>query len=36
MDALEKAAQTGNKKMVESLSHKLLDACGVCYEGFKR
>ena len=36
MDTLEQAAQTGNKKMIQSLTHKLLDACVVCYGGYKR
>jgi len=35
-DALEKAAEAGNKKSVKDLAHKLLDACVVCHERFKK
>jgi cytochrome c556 len=35
-EALEKAAETGNKKVVKDQTHKLLDACVVCHERFKK
>ena len=35
-EALEKAAEAGNKKMVKDQTHKLLDACVVCHERFKK
>ena len=35
-DALEKAAEAGNKKVVKDQTHKLLDACVVCHERFKK
>ena len=35
-EVLEKAAATGNKKVVQEQIHKLLDACVVCHEGFKK
>jgi soluble cytochrome b562 len=35
-EALEKAAEAGNKKLVKDLTHKLLDACVVCHERFKK
>ena len=33
---LEKAAEAGNKKIVKDQTHKLLDACVVCHERFKK
>ena len=35
-EALEKAAEAGNKKVVKDQIHKLLDACVVCHERFKK
>jgi cytochrome c556 len=35
-EALEKAAETGNKQVVKDQTHKLLDACVVCHERFKK
>ncbi len=36
VEALEKAAVAGDKKEVKNLTHKLLDACVVCHERFKK
>lgn len=33
---LEKAAEAGNNKVVKDQTHKLLDACVVCHERFKK
>lgn len=33
---LEKGAEAGNKKVVKEQTHKLLDACVVCHEGYKK
>jgi len=35
-EVLEKAADAGNKKVVKDQTHKLLDACVVCHERFKK
>jgi soluble cytochrome b562 len=35
-EVLEKAAEAGNKKVVKDQTHKLLDACVVCHERFKK
>ncbi len=35
-EAIEKAAEAGNKNLVKDLTHKLLDACVVCHERFKK
>ena len=35
-DAFEKAAEAGNKKVVKDQTHKLVDACVVCHERFKK
>jgi cytochrome c556 len=35
-EVLEKAAETGDKKIVQAQTHKLLDACVVCHERFKK
>jgi cytochrome c556 len=35
-EKLEKAAEAGNKKVVLDQTHKLLDACVVCHERFKK
>jgi cytochrome c556 len=35
-EILEKAAEAGNKKVVKDQTHKLLDACVVCHERFKK
>ncbi len=35
-EALERAAESGNKKMVQVQTHKLLDACVVCHERFRK
>jgi cytochrome c556 len=34
--ALEKAAEKGQKKIVKDQTHKLLDNCVVCHEGFRK
>jgi cytochrome c556 len=34
--ALEKAAEKGQKKVVKDQTHKLLDDCVVCHEGFRK
>jgi cytochrome c556 len=34
--ALEKAAKKGQKKVVKDHTHKLLDDCVVCHEGFRK
>lgn len=34
--ALEKAAEKGLKKVVKNHTHKLLDDCVVCHEGFRK
>lgn len=34
--ALEKAAEKGQKKVVKDQTHKLLDNCVVCHEGFRK
>jgi cytochrome c556 len=36
MEVLAKAAEEGNKNLVLKQTHKLLDACVVCHEGFKK
>jgi len=36
LEILEKAAMAGNKNVVRDQTHKLLDACVVCHEGFKK
>ncbi len=33
---LSSAAQTGQKKVVRNLAHKLLDACVACHERFRK
>ena len=35
-EVLEKAAEAGNKKVVKDQTHKLLDACVVCHERFRK
>lgn len=35
-EVLEKAAESGNKKVVQQQTHKLLDACVVCHERFAK
>jgi cytochrome c556 len=35
-EVLERAAEAGNKKAVQAQTHKLLDACVVCHERFKK
>lgn len=35
-EKLEKAAEADNKRMVLDQTHKLLDACVVCHERFKK
>jgi len=35
-EILEKAAEAGNKKVVKDQTHKLLDACVVCHERFRK
>lgn len=35
-EALEKAAEKGQKKVVKDQTHKLLDDCVVCHEGFRK
>ena len=35
-EALETAAEAGNQKVVKDQTHKLLDACVVCHERFKK
>ncbi len=35
-EILEKAAEAGDKKTVQNQTHKLLDACVVCHERFKK
>ena len=35
-EILEKAAEAGNKKVVLEQTHKLLDACVVCHERFRK
>jgi cytochrome c556 len=35
-DALEKASEAGDKKVVKDQTHELLDACVVCHERFKK
>ena len=35
-EALEKAAKAGNKKVVLDQTHKLLDACVICHERFRK
>ena len=36
MEVLTKAAEEGNKNLVLKQTHRLLDACVVCHEGFKK
>ena len=36
IEVLVKATGAGNKKVVRDQTHKLLDACVVCHEGFKK
>ena len=36
MEVLAKAAEEGNKNLVLKQTHRLLDACVVCHEGFKK
>ncbi len=36
MELLAKAAEEGNKNLVLKQTHKLLDACVVCHEGYKK
>ena len=35
-EILEKATEAGNKKVVQEQTHKLLDACVVCHERFRK
>jgi cytochrome c556 len=35
-EALEKAAEADNKKVVKDQTHKLLDACVTCHERFRK
>jgi len=35
-EVLEKGAEAGDKKIVQGQTHKLLDACVVCHERFKK
>lgn len=35
-ESLAKAAETGKKKLVKDQTHKLLDACVVCHERFRK
>ncbi|OGP93857.1 MAG: hypothetical protein A2157_15825 [Deltaproteobacteria bacterium RBG_16_47_11] len=35
-EALEKAVEADNKKVVKDQTHKLLDACVVCHERFRK
>ncbi len=36
LEELNKAAQTGQKKVVKNYTHKLLDACVVCHEKYRK
>ncbi len=36
MEVLAKAAEEGNKNLVLKQTHRLLDACAVCHEGYKK
>jgi cytochrome c556 len=36
LGALEKAAETGQKKVAKNQTHKLLDACVACHEKFRK
>jgi hypothetical protein len=36
LEELSKAAETGQKKVVKNYAHKLLDACIVCHEKYKK
>jgi cytochrome c556 len=36
LGTLEKAAEKGQKKVVKDQTHKLLDDCVVCHEGFRK
>jgi len=35
-EVLEKGAEAGDKKIMQGQTHKLLDACVVCHERFKK
>jgi cytochrome c556 len=35
-EALERSAESGNKRTVQAQTHKLLDACVVCHERFRK
>ena len=36
LEELSSAAQTGQKKVVRNLAHRLLDACVACHERFRK
>ena len=36
LGTLKKAAEKGQKKVVKDQTHKLLDDCVVCHEGFRK
>ena len=36
LEELSKAAETGQKKVVKNYAHKLLDACVVCHEKYRK
>jgi cytochrome c556 len=36
LEELTKAAETGQKKVVKNYAHKLLDACVVCHEKYRK
>jgi cytochrome c556 len=36
LEELNKAAETGQKKVVKNYAHKLLDACVVCHEKYRK
>ncbi len=36
LEALERAAEKGHKKAVKDHTHKLLDDCVLCHEGFRK
>jgi cytochrome c556 len=36
LEGLSRAAETGQKKVVKNYAHKLLDACVVCHEKYRK
>jgi cytochrome c556 len=36
LEALSRAAETGQKKVVRNYAHKLLDSCVVCHEKYRK